>query len=160
MRVRGHRPPSPLLPAGRFCVRPRPLPAPAGAEDGRPGPGRSPAGMGPSRGVCHAAPVAGVPDGTKGQAGVRPSAQTAGEIQPGRSAIGGERCPPAGGPELRCGEAPGALPAGGTAAPPRPGALSLPAPGEREHHIGRGLHDIAVGEGGRTAGPRCFWSIT
>ena len=33
----------------------------------------------------------------KGQAGVRPSAQTAGELQPGRSAIGGERCPPAGG---------------------------------------------------------------
>ena len=53
-------------------------------------------GWDPSRGVCHAATLAGVPDGTKGQAGVRPSAQTAGELQPGRSAIGGERCPPAG----------------------------------------------------------------
>ena len=38
------------------------------------GPGSPPEGMGPSRGVCHAAAPAGVPDGTKGQAGVRPGA--------------------------------------------------------------------------------------
>ncbi len=40
------------------------------------------------------------------------------------------------------------LPAGGPAAPPRPGTLSLPAPGAGQHHFRRGLHDIAVGEGG------------
>ena len=37
---------------------------------------------------------------------------------------------------------------GGTAAPPRPGTVSLPAPGEGEHHIGQGLHALAVGESG------------
>ena len=50
--------------------------------------------------------------------------------------------------ELRRGEASGALPAGGPAAPPRPGTLSLLAPGAGQHHFRRGLHDIAVGEGG------------
>ena len=29
-----------------------------------------------------------------------------------------------------------------TAAPPRPGTVSLPAPGEGEHHIGQGLHAL------------------
>ena len=52
------------------------------------------------------------------------------------------------GAEFRRGEAPGAVPIGGTAAPPRPGTVSLPAPGEGEHHIGQGLHALAVGESG------------
>ena len=60
----------------------------------------------------------------------------------------GSGCHPVGGFELRRGEASGALPAGGPAAPPRPGTLSLPAPGAGQHHFRRGLHDIAVGEGG------------
>ena len=53
-----------------------------------------------------------------------------------------------GGFELRRGEASGALPAGGPAAPPRPGALPLPAPSAGQHHFRRGLHDVAIGEGG------------
>ena len=36
----------------------------------------------------------------------------------------------------------------GRPAPPRPGALSIPAPGAGQHHFRRGLHDVAVGEGG------------
>ena len=40
----------------------------------------------------------------------------------------GQGCPPAGGFELRRGEAPGAVPSGGPAAPPRPGAVPLPCP--------------------------------
>ena len=69
------------------------------------------AGMGPSRGVWHAAPVAGVPHGTKGQAGVRLGAPAIRAF----SAWGGPRrgsgCHPVGGFELRRGEASGALPA-------------------------------------------------
>ena len=42
----------------------------------------------------------------------------------------------------------GSLPAGGTAAQAGSGALSLPAPGPGEHHLRRGLHDPAAGEGG------------
>ena len=109
----GHRPTPPLLPAGRLRLRPHPLPAALGAEDGRPGPGRTPAGVGPARGVCHAAPPPGVQDGTKGQAGVRPGAPVAGELQAGRGAVRSQGLPPAGGAELRRREAPGALPAGG-----------------------------------------------
>ena len=106
------------------------------------------AGLGPSRGVWHAAPVAGVPHGTKGQAGVRPGAPAIRAFFAWGGPRRGSGCPPVGGFELRRGEASGALPAGGQAAPPRPGALSLPAPGEGEHHIGQGLHALAVGESG------------
>ena len=86
-------------------------------------------GWGPSRGVCHAAAPAGVPDGTKGQAGVRPGAPAIGAFFAWGGPRRGSGCHPVGGFELRRGEASGALPAGGPAAPPRPGALSLPAPG-------------------------------
>ena len=65
-----------------------------------------------------------------------------------RSALSPQGRSPAGGAEFRRGEAPGAVPIGGTAAPPRPGTVSLPAPGEGEHHIGQGLHALAVGESG------------
>ena len=121
---------------------------PLGAEDGRPGPGGAPAWVGPARGVCHAAPPPGVQDGTKGQAGVRPGAPVAGKLQAGRGARRSAGLPPSGGAELRRREAPGALPAGGTAAPAGPGSVPLPAQGEREHHLRRGLHGPAVGEGG------------
>ena len=63
-------------------------------------------------------PPAGVPHGTAGQAGVRPGAPVDGELQAGRGAYRGQGCPPSGGVELRCGEAPRAVPAGGPAAPP------------------------------------------
>ena len=106
------------------------------------------AALGPSRGVCHAAPVAGVPHGTKGQAGVRPGTAAIRAFFAWGGPRRGSGCPPVGGFELRRGEASGALPAGGPAAPPRPGTLSLPAPGAGQHHFRRGLHDIAVGEGG------------
>ena len=66
----------------------------------------------------------------------------------GRGARRSAGLPPSGGAELRRGEAPGALPAGGTAAPAGPGSVPLPAQGEREHHLRRGLHGPAVGEGG------------
>ena len=65
-----------------------------------------------------------------------------------RSALSPQGRSPAGGAEFQRGEAPGAVPIGGTAAPPRPGTVSLPAPGEGEHHIGQGLHALAVGESG------------
>ena len=45
-------------------------------------------------------------------------------------------------------EAPGAVPAGGASAQAGSGALSLPAPSPGEHHVRRGLHDLAVGESG------------
>ena len=106
------------------------------------------AGVGPARGVCHAAPPPGVQDGTKGQAGVRPGAPVARKLQAGRGARRSAGRPPSGGVELRRREAPGALPSGGTAAPAGPGAVPLPAQGEREHHLSRGLHGPAVGEGG------------
>ena len=54
-------------------------------------------------------------------------------------------CPPVGGFELRRGEASGALPAGGTAAPPRPGALSIPAPGAGQHHFRRDYMTLLSG---------------
>ena len=84
--VGGHRPTPPLLSAGRFRLRPHPLPAALGAEDGRPGPGGTPAGVGPARGVRRAAPPPGVQDGTKGQAGVRPGAAAPRDLQAGRGA--------------------------------------------------------------------------
>ena len=37
-------------------------------------------GVGPARGVRRTAPVAGVPDGTQGQAGIRAGAETAGDL--------------------------------------------------------------------------------
>ena len=95
-----------------------------------------------------AAPVAGVPHGTTGQAGVRPGTAAIRAFFAWGGPRRGSGCHPVGGFELRRGEASGALPAGGQASPPRPGALSLPAPGAGQHHFRRGLHDIAVGEGG------------
>ena len=87
-------------------------------------------------------------DGTAGQAGVRAGAQAAGDLLPAGSARSGERCHPPWGAELRRRQAPGAVPAGGAAAQAGSGALSLPAPGPGEHHVRRGLHDLAVGESG------------
>ena len=55
--------------------------------------------------------------------------------------------PPPGSSQLRCGKAPGDVPAGGTASPPRPGALPLPAQGAGQHHLRGRLHDPAVGKG-------------
>ena len=52
------------------------------------------------------------------------------------------------GHQLRRGEAPGAVPAGGTAAQAGPGAVSLPAQGEDQQHVHQGLHDTPVKEGG------------
>ena len=108
--------------------------------------GGAPAWVGPAPGVCHAAPPPGVQDGTKGQAGVRPGAPVAGKLQAGRGARRSAGLPPSGGFELRRREAPGALPAGGTAAPAGPGSVPLPAPGAGQHDVRRGLHDVAVGE--------------
>ena len=76
-----------------FVYDPHPLPTDLGAEDGRPGPGRAVAGLGPARGVRHAAPPLGVQDGTKGQAGVRAGAAAPGELRSGRGAICSEGCP-------------------------------------------------------------------
>ena len=107
-----------------------------------------PAGLGPSRGVCHAAPVAGVPDGTKGQAGVRPGTAAIRAFFARGSPRRGSGCHTVGGFELRCGEASGAMPAGGPAAPCRPGAVSLPAQGEGQRHIDTRLYDSHRREGG------------
>ena len=107
-----------------------------------------PAGLGPSRGVCHAAPVAGVPDGTTGQAGVRPGAAAIRAFFARGGPRRGSGCHTVGGFELRCGEALGAVPAGGPAAPPRPGAAPLPAQGEGQRHIDTRLYDSHRREGG------------
>ena len=64
-----------------------------------------------------------------------------------------------GGTQLRRGEAPGAVPVGGTAAPA--GSPSPPGWGAGEHDICRGIPAVAVREGGmRTTGPRCYWNTT
>ena len=133
---------------GRFRLRPHPLPAALGEEDWRPGPGRAVAGLGSARRVRHAAPASGVPHETAGQAGVRAGAQAAGDLLPAGSARSGERCPPAGSHQLRRRETPAPVSAGGAAAQAGPGAVSLPATGPGEHHVRRGLPDLAVGEGG------------
>ncbi len=68
-------------------------------------------------GVRHAAPAAGIPHGTKGQAGVRPGAAAPRDLQARRGARRSAGLPPSGGVELRRREAPGALPSEGR--PPR-----------------------------------------
>ena len=79
-----------------FRLRSHPLPAPVGAEDGGPGPGRSVARMATPRRVRYAAPSAGVQDGTEGQAGIRAGAATSGKfLPPGRPPRRAGR-PPAG----------------------------------------------------------------
>ena len=52
------------------------------------------------------------------------------------------------GAQLRRGKAPGAVPAGGSAAQAGPGTVSLPAAGEGRRYLRRGLHDPADGEDG------------
>ena len=52
--------------------------------------------MGPSRGVWHAAPVAGVPHGTKGQAGVRPGTAAIRAFFAWGGPRRGSGCPPVG----------------------------------------------------------------
>ena len=84
---------------------------------------------------------AGIPNGTQGQAGVRPGAPAAGKLLSGGSALSGERCYPPGYSQLRRGEAFGAVPTGGSVPQAGPGAVPLPAPGQGEHYIRRGLHD-------------------
>ena len=120
-------------------------------KTGAPGSGRAVAGMGVARGIQHAAPVAGVPNGTARQTGVRPGAPAAGDLLPAGGGRGGEGCHQAGGVELRRGEASGAVPAGRTAAPPGPGALSLPATSASQYHVRQGLHDTPVQEGGMSS---------
>ena len=68
-------------------------------------------------------------------------------LEAGRGAIGGAGRHPAVGAELRRREAPGAVPAGGTAPKAGPGAVSLSAPGAGQHDIRRGLHEVAAREG-------------
>ena len=91
---------------------------------------------------------AGSAHGTQGQTGVCTGAQAAGDLLPAGSARSRQGRHQAGGAELRRGEAPGAVPAGGTSAKAGSGAVPLPAQGQGQHHVRRGLHDIAVGEGG------------
>ena len=60
---------------------------------------------------------AGVPHGTAGQAGVRAGAAALGDLLPRGGARSRQGRPQTGGHQLRCGEAPGAVPAGRQAAP-------------------------------------------
>ena len=87
---------SQLLRAGRLRLRPHPLSAVVGAEDGGSGPGRAAGGMGPARRVPHAAPSAGGPDGPAWQAGIRAGAQADGALLPPGGPPRGARCPAAG----------------------------------------------------------------
>ena len=131
-----------------FVFDPHTLPAPAGTEDGGPGPGGAPAGVGFTRRVPDAAPPAGVQDGKEGQAGVRPGAPAHGNLlSPGGPPRGAGR-PPAGSYQLRRREAPAAVPTGRTPPQAGYGSLSLPAPGDGEDHPRHGLPGPAAGEGG------------
>ena len=73
-------PTSPVLRAGRLCLRPHPLPAAVGAEDGRPGSGCAAAGVGSAGRVSDAAASAGGTHGQTGQARIRAGAASAGEL--------------------------------------------------------------------------------
>ena len=64
------------------------------------------------------------------------------------SAGSGKGRHPVGRRQLRCSQAPGAVPAGRAAAQVGSGALSIPAPGPGRHDLRRGLHGLAVGESG------------
>ena len=91
---------------------------PVGTEDGGPGPGRAPAGVGFTRGVSDAAPPAGGQDGTEGQAGIRPGAPAHGNLlSPGGPPRGAGRLK-AGRRQLRRREAPAAVPPGRQTTPP------------------------------------------
>ena len=93
-----------------FHLRPHPLPAAVGAEDGRPGSGCAAVGVGSARGVPDAAASAGGTHGQTGQARIRAGAASAGALLP----LGGpprrQGCPPAGRHQLRRREAPAAVP--------------------------------------------------
>ena len=67
----------------RLRLRPCPLPAAAGAQDGSAGPGCSFGRVGVAGGVRHAAQTAGVEDGQARQAGVRTGAAVGGELPQG-----------------------------------------------------------------------------
>ena len=86
-------PASPLLRAGRLCLRSHPLPAAVGAEDRRAGSGRAIAGVGSARGVSDAAPFAGGAHGQTGQARIRAGAASAGELLPIRRSTTPSRTP-------------------------------------------------------------------
>ena len=100
---------------------------------------------------------AGDPHGPPWQAGVCAGAEALGDLFDERGACRHQRRPPAGGHQLRRGEAPGAVPAGGQAAPAGSGAVSLPAKGQGEHHLHQGLHEPSFQpsfkEGGMTDKP-------
>ena len=86
--------------------------------------------------------------GQRGETGIRAGTPIAGDILPAGCGCGSQGRHPAGSRQLRRGEAPGIVPAGGTAATPRPGAVSLPAQGQGRHHLRQRLHDTPVREGG------------
>ena len=114
-----------------------------------PGPGRAPAGVGFTRRVPDAAPPFGVQDGEGGASGefvqVLRLLETFSHQEVHHAGAGR---PPAGRHQLRCREAPAAVPTGRQAAQAGYGPLSLPAPGQREDHQRHGLHGPAVGKGG------------
>ena len=86
----------------------------------------------------------GVPHGTAGQTGVCAGAEAVGDLLPAGGAFSRPGFPSARGAELRRGEAPGAVPAGGQAAPPGLGAVSLPAQGQGRRHVRQGLYESSV----------------
>ena len=77
-----------LIRTRRLRLRPHPLPAAAGAQDGSAGPGCSAGRVGVAGGVRSAAAAAGVEDGQARQAGVRTGAAVDGEL-PNRGGVRG-----------------------------------------------------------------------
>ena len=110
LRRRGHRTASPLLRAGRLCLRSHPLPAAVGAEDGRPGSGCAAAGVGSAGRASDAAASAGGTHGQTGQARIRAGAASAGALLPSGGPPRRQGCPPAGRHQLRRREASAAVP--------------------------------------------------
>ena len=78
------------------------------------------------------------PEWDGGVSGIRAGAPSAGDLLPAGGGCSGKGRPPAGGHQLRRRETPGAVPAGGAAAPAGSGALSLPATSPGERHVRRG----------------------
>ena len=101
--------------------------------------------------------LSGDPHGPPWQAGVCAGAEALGDLFPAGGAFSRQGLPSARGAELRRGEAPGAVPAGGQAAPAGSGVVSLHAKGQGEHHLHQGLHEPSFQpsfkEGGMTDKP-------
>ena len=140
LRRRDHRPPSPVLRPRGHGLRSDPLPAAAGEEDRRPGPGGAAGGLGPAGRVPDPAPADGGAAAQGGPPRVRAGPAAAGDLRSRRPACGGEDRAADGRRRLRRHQAPGAVPGREAAAEARPRRLPLSAARQCRDHLGGQLH--------------------